>query len=433
MNNLDFLKQLVEKTPNDCNALYLLAQEYSKQGFRDDALQTLARALPFAEGEAKRDILNEISKISAGERKVNVVGKINDDDTALAGENPFRHCGLDPQSHQIAGQARNDEKDACEDEDTDAHATEKSRVLHLYKLPTKTPNSSPTSPEIDFSQVGGLTELKNIIDMRIIKPFVSPHLYNKFMKKTGGGLLLYGPPGCGKTFIAKATAGECRAQFKSVKISDILDPYLGQSERNIADIFSTARMNKPCVLFFDEIDTLGYSRSKTSSDRVRSIVDSMLTEMEGIDTSTDKMLIIGATNMPWDVDPALRRPGRFDRAVFVAPPDEEARKVIFELKLKNRPCENININILAKATPLFSGADIEHVAEQAAETVLENIFKTGDEDLMITQDILAQTIAETKPSTIEWLRTISSYIRYSNQAGFYDDVEKYLAVSGVRV
>jgi len=281
-------------------------------------------------------------------------------------------------------------------------------------------------PAISFNDVGGLEDLKEIISMKIIKPFINPGLFNKFKKKSGGGILLFGPPGCGKTYIARATAGECNAQFIPVYITDILDPYLGMSSQNIKEIFAVARSKRPCILFFDEIDTIGYSRAKLSAEHMRPVVDQLLSEIEGIDSSTDKLLIIGATNMPWDVDSAFKRPGRFDKSVFVPPPDETARASVFTLKLEGRPVENVDCKLLAKATELYSGADIENVVEVAAENVINEILSTGNERPISMKDLI-DAVTNTKPSTIAWLRTIKNYVKYANQAGLYNDVEKFLA------
>lgn len=280
--------------------------------------------------------------------------------------------------------------------------------------------------KVTFKDVGGLDDLKRTIDMKIIRPFVNPGLFSKFKKKAGGGILLYGPPGCGKTFIAKATAGEIDASFYPVHITDILDPYFGASEQNLHQIFETARANRPSVMFFDEIDTIGYSRSKSSSDVMRPLVDSMLTEMESVNTSTEKLLIIGATNMPWDVDSAFKRPGRFDKLVFVPPPDKEARKVIFQLKLQGKPVESdMDLSMLADQTEFYSGADIENVIEIATENVLTEIMQSNQERLIAMEDIL-NAIQLTTPSTLEWMNTIRNYIKYSNQSGLYSEVGKYI-------
>lgn len=159
---------------------------------------------------------------------------------------------------------------------------------------------------------------------------------------------------------------------------------------------------------------------------MRSVVDQLLSEIDGIDATTDRILVIGATNMPWDVDPALRRPGRFDKTIFVPPPDISAREVIFQLKMKGKPCADIDYTQLARESELFSGADIENVVETATENVLEEILATGNERPIRQEDLL-NALKSLKPSTIEWLRTISNYVKYANQSRIYDDVENYLS------
>ena len=315
--------------------------------------------------------------------------------------------------------------DIEEDEDDFGDWDNKPDIVHMY---------SRNKPDIiTFEDVGGLTELKNTIDMKIIKPFQHPELFARFKKKSGGGIMLYGPPGCGKTYISKATAGECGAYFRSVGLTDVLAPFNGESEENLSNIFSTARRRKPCVLFFDELDTLGFNRTKSASGPARSIVNQLLIELEGIDTDTDKILVIGATNMPWDVDEALRRPGRFDRAVFVHPPDIEARAEIFKMKMAGRPADAVDYNILAARSEFFSGADIEYVVEMAAENVLEEIVRTGNHGIKITMKVLMEVIASSKPSTLGWLKTISTYVKYANQTGYYTDVEDYLRNNKVSI
>lgn len=280
--------------------------------------------------------------------------------------------------------------------------------------------------KVTFNDVGGLDNLKKIIEMKIIKPFMNQRLFTKFRKKAGGGVLLYGPPGCGKTFIAKATAGECEANFYPIHISDILDPYVGVAEKNLHDVFETARRNTPAILFMDELDALGFNRSKSHSDIMRPLVDTMLNELQSVDSTNEKMLIIGATNMPWDVDDAFKRPGRFDKLVFVPPPDREARKVIFEIKLRGRPiASGIVFDILADRTPLYSGADIENVVEIMTEKVLSEILEDGSERC-ITMDDLLDAINVTKPTTIEWLTTVKNYIKYANQGGLYNEAADYI-------
>ncbi|WP_328597387.1 ATP-binding protein [Heliobacterium mobile] len=155
------------------------------------------------------------------------------------------------------------------------------------------------------------------------------------------------------------------------------------------------------------------------------MVDQLLTEIAGIDASSDQLLIIGATNMPWDVDPAFKRPGRFDKMIFVAPPDREALKAIFEIKLKDKPVGAIDADELAQMTELYSGADIENVIETATEQVISEIMTTGIERVIEMADI-KEALHNTKPSTLEWLRTIRNYVKYANQSGLYNDVEEFL-------
>ncbi len=408
MDAITLLERILMHSPNDSKTLFLLASEYKKLNMHQKSLETLTKALPFAESDLANVILKEISEITS------FLVKTNED------------INEDEQFDDIEDIEEDEQFDNIEDVKEDVQI-EKGNFKVLSGGLNSSSNSYKEEKDIiSFKDVGGLENIKNIISMKIIKPFTNPELFLKFKKKAGGGLLLFGPPGCGKTFIAKATAGECNAFFRSVKISDILDPYFGQSEQNLKNIFDTARQKKPCILFFDEIDTLGYNRSKTSVNSVHSIVDTLLTEIEGIDSNTDKILIIGATNMPWDVDNALRRPGRFDRSIFVHPPDVKAREIIFKLKMEDRPCENIDYKKLAQESEFFSGADIENVVEHATEIVLEEIINTGNENLKINQKVLMETLKNFNPTTIEWLRTISTYVKYSNQASYYDDVEKYL-------
>ena len=163
--------------------------------------------------------------------------------------------------------------------------------------------------------------VKDEVRMKIILPLQQPELFKAYGKKIGGGILMYGPPGCGKTFLARATAGEVNAGFLAVGISDVLDMWIGQSEKNLHGIFEQARSHKPCVLFFDEVDALGANRTDMLKSGGRQIINQFLSELDGVASSNDGVLILAATNAPWHLDPAFRRPGRFDRILFVPPPD----------------------------------------------------------------------------------------------------------------
>lgn len=282
-------------------------------------------------------------------------------------------------------------------------------------------------PDMGFNDIGGMDHVKNEISLKIIKPLEHKDLYKAYGKKIGGGILLYGPPGCGKTHLAKATAGEINANFINVGINEILDMWVGSSERNLHQIFETARRNTPCVIFIDEIDALGANRNDVNKAAGRTVINQFLSELDGIDSDNDGILIIGATNAPWYIDPAFRRPGRFDRIIFVSPPDVQARAAIFDIQLKDKPIEAIDYAALAKISKEFSGADIKASIDIAIESKLEKAFIDGIPKPLSTKDI-SNAIKKMKPSTKEWFGSAKNYALYSNDGGLYDDILKYLKI-----
>ena len=213
-------------------------------------------------------------------------------------------------------------------------------------------------PALTFAEIGGMDGIKEEIRMKIIHPLKNPQLFKAYGKKTGGGILLYGPPGCGKTLLSRATAGEIKASFLSIGIHQILDLYLGNSEKNLHQLFELARSHAPAVLFFDEVDALAADRNDLKRSAGRTLINQFLAEMDGNVGNNDGVLILGATNAPWHLDPAFRRPGRFDRILFVPPPDETARRSILEVMCKDKPTHALDIAAIAKKTRDFSGADL---------------------------------------------------------------------------
>jgi SpoVK/Ycf46/Vps4 family AAA+-type ATPase len=282
-------------------------------------------------------------------------------------------------------------------------------------------------PETTFEDVGGMEQVKEEVRMKILHPLKHPEIYQAYGKKIGGGILLYGPPGCGKTHLARATAGEVGSNFLAVGISDILDMYIGQSERNLHAIFEKARSLKPCVLFFDEVDALGASRSDMRHSAGRNVINQFLAELDGVEYNNEGVLVLAATNAPWHLDSAFRRPGRFDRIIFVPPPDAAAREAILKLKLKGKPVSELNYSKLVKKTGDFSGADLEAIIDRAIEGKLEEAIRKGIPEPLQTQD-LEQAIKKHRATTKEWFSTAKNYALFANEAGIYDEILDYLKI-----
>lgn len=283
-------------------------------------------------------------------------------------------------------------------------------------------------PKINFADVGGMDALKEEIRMKVIYPLQHRELFAAYGKSVGGGILMYGPPGCGKTHLARATAGEINAGFLSIGINDVLDMWIGSSEKKLHELFEYARSHAPCVLFFDEVDALGASRSDMKTSGARHLVNQFLAELDGANSSNDGVLILAATNAPWHLDSAFRRPGRFDRILFVPPPDDPARADILRLHLKGKPVKEVDHEHVAKKTKDFSGADMKAVVDLTIEHKLQEALKSGMPLPITTKDLLA-VLGKVRPSTKEWFSSARNYALYANQGGIYDDILKHLKLS----
>jgi len=281
-------------------------------------------------------------------------------------------------------------------------------------------------PRVTFADVAGLEDVKKQIRLRIIAPFKNPEVYKAFKRQGGGGLLLYGPPGCGKTYVARACAGEVGARFTTVSLHEVIDRFWGESEKMMHALFDHARRMSPTVLFFDEFDALGSSRGKSDSQFFRTLVNQLLQEMDGLEGRNEDVLIFAATNMPWNVDPAFRRPGRFDRVLFVPPPDEEARNAMMRAHLKSVPGgASIDPRKFMKETNLLTGADLKALCEQAAEFALERSLEGGKVDPVSPADF-KRALKIVKSTAMEWLATARNYAAYANEGGQYDDLAEFL-------
>ncbi|OMC44459.1 AAA family ATPase [Mycobacterium sp. IS-1264] len=285
---------------------------------------------------------------------------------------------------------------------------------------------------VRLADVAGMADVKQQIELSLLGPIRNPELMKAYKISARGGLLLYGPPGCGKTYIAKAISGEMSANFYQVGIAEVLHHWFGDSERSIHSIFETARRNAPCVLFFDEVDALGHRRSGLAgSSGLRTVVNTMLEEMDSATSTNDGVYVLGATNAPWDVDPALRRPGRFDRMVFVPLPDAEARAGIARFHLRDRPVAGIDLASIASRTEGYSGADLAHICDSATQLAMADSMRAGQVRPVTMADVNAAA-AQIRPSTGPWFDTARNIVEFANNDGTYDELAKFLRRRKIR-
>jgi SpoVK/Ycf46/Vps4 family AAA+-type ATPase len=282
-------------------------------------------------------------------------------------------------------------------------------------------------PAVRLADVGGMDDVKRRIDLSFLAPLRNPQLRAQFGKSLRGGLLLWGPPGCGKTYIARALAGELGAAFYEIGLNDVLDMWIGSSERNLHAVFDVARAHSPCLLFFDEIDALGHKRAnlRGGGSAMRGVVNQFLVELDGASADNRDVFVLAASNHPWDIDPALQRPGRFDRSLFVAPPDLAAREAILELHLRSKPATQLDLARIAKMTEGLSGADLALICDHATERALEASVSTGRVHPIAQHDLL-DGVRGVKSSIRPWLETARNYAQFGNSSGSYDELAEYL-------
>jgi ATP-dependent 26S proteasome regulatory subunit len=282
-------------------------------------------------------------------------------------------------------------------------------------------------PIVTLEDVGGLETVKKRLSESFLEPMRNPEVAKAFGKSLRGGLLLYGPPGCGKTFMARAVAGELGASFLTATLTDIFDKYIGESEKNLHEIFQAARRAAPAVLFLDEIDAVGTKRSALSGGAgwMRQVVNQLLLELDSMTADNDGLFVLAATNHPWDIDNALLRPGRLDRMLLVLPPDRPAREAILRHHFASRPIAGIDLKKIAARTEDFSGADLEHVVTTAAEKAMMESLRRGTIQPVSMQHV-NEALKEIRPSTQAWLQTARNVVEYANTSGAYDELGTYL-------
>jgi SpoVK/Ycf46/Vps4 family AAA+-type ATPase len=278
---------------------------------------------------------------------------------------------------------------------------------------------------VTLRDVGGMTAVKERLEAAFFAPMRNPELRKLLGKSMRGGLLMYGPPGCGKTFIARAAAGELGARFINVSLTDILDMWTGNSEKNVHSIFESARRNQPCVLFLDEVDAIGLKRTRHTGSGMRGAMNQLLAELDSATESNDGVFVLAASNQPWDIDGALLRPGRFDRTILVLPPDAPARAAIITYHLSQRPIAGIDLDELVARTDGMSGADLAHLCDTAAERVILEAGRTGVVRTIEMRDFVA-ALGEVRSSTGPWFETARNVVRFANESGRYDELRAYM-------
>lgn len=400
--------------PHHLACKYGLAQAYHQQGKSSHALVLLEDLAKNADAPAGSLVLYSRLLLAAGDitRAASMYRRALEIDPSLSDEELSTRLGV------VTAPEPYPEPESGPEEPLRA----------TWQAPAEAPDVEIEKPDVGFQAVGGMEAVKEQIRLKIIYPLENPQLYAAYGKKVGGGILLYGPPGCGKTHLARATAGEIRSTFLAIGISDVLDMWIGASEKNLHALFEQAREHAPCVMFFDEVDALGGSRADLKHSGARHLVNQFLSELDGIQSSNDGLLILAATNAPWQLDAAFRRPGRFDRIVFVPPPDETSRTEILRILCENRPTDHPDFRMLARKTEGYSGADLKAIVDVAVESKLQEAMRQGALRPITTKDLLA-AVKTVKPSTKDWFATARNYALYSNQSGLYDDILKYLKIS----
>lgn len=252
-------------------------------------------------------------------------------------------------------------------------------------------------PEVKWNDIGGLEDVKRELREAIEWPLKHPNVFKKMGIRAPKAILLYGPPGCGKTLLAKAVASESESNFIAVKGPELLSMWVGESERGVREVFKKAKQVAPCIVLFDEIDALAPRRGVYAGSHVtETVVNQLLTEMDGIE-NIENVVIIGATNRPDILDPSLLRPGRFDSKILVPAPDEKARLSIFKVHTRKMPIENVKLEEIAKRTNGYSGADIEAVCREAAMIALREDIKASK----VTMEHFEKALEKIKPSISE--------------------------------
>lgn len=299
--------------------------------------------------------------------------------------------------------------------------------IPLEKTLLKQDSSQPAEEfrkksKISLDSVCGLEEMKETIMLKIVAPFKNPEVCEFYGRKGKSGILMYGPPGCGKSLIAEAIANEMGASFFNVKASDLKSKWVGETEKKMAELFAKARSKQPAIIFLDEFESLGRERSNVNNSFEKDFISQMLIEIDGMGNKESKIVLIAATNQPWEIDSALLRSGRLGTRLFISPPNKAARREILEKELENKPIEsNFDIDVLVEKTFGFSGSDMVELCTLASENAMKDYFTNGQMRNINLEDFLV-ALKKIKPVTSTWLKNAIRQIRLKEMDEEYPEL-----------
>jgi len=285
-------------------------------------------------------------------------------------------------------------------------------------------------PRTTLADVAGMPAIKRWLSTAFLSSLRDPQMRRLFGRSLRGGLLMYGPPGCGKTFLARALAGELEAGFLGIDLAHVVDMWLGYSRRSIHEIFETARASAPCLLYLDQLDAIGPRRAGRRHSIGRGVVDQLVAELYSASEEHEGVFVVAATEHPWEVDSLLRQPGRLDHRLLVLPPDLEAREAIIRGVLAGRPlADDLDLAALAARTDKYSAADLAQLCESAAAAALEASMVANSSRPIALADF-TRGLHEIRPSTPPWFELARDYARFAAEPGSYDDLVSYLRGRG---
>ncbi|MDO4551058.1 MAG: ATP-binding protein [Planctomycetia bacterium] len=292
----------------------------------------------------------------------------------------------------------------------------KSKSVPASREPEKSEDSSrwelTERPDVTFADIAGLDSVKELIQQRVIFPLRNPEIAAAYNRRAGAGIMMYGPPGTGKTMMAKAIAGEMNLPFFTVQSSSILSKWVGDAEQNLRDLFQKAREKAPSVLFFDEAEALLCKRGGNSTVMNR-VIPEFLAQVDGVSKGSEELLLIGATNRPWDLDPAAVRTGRFGEKIYIPLPDAAAREFLLRQKLGELPgVETINFSELVEKTEGYSGADINGLVYRIIDPAFVRAVQMGTQVPIQAEDVQT-ALAETSPSVTE--KDLAEFEKYRKE------------------